>query len=168
MVDSLEPDWCQNLVEFFLVVVSNEPWHKDAFVIFPLDKCVSSLSVCSDWRNYHCSILVLKLCWSSYWNGSTFDGKVINSFWVLDCESNVSHTITMLDQMTVHFIVGILLIDWTKNEDWPFGILDDMAGNCSFSSFKSFVGQILKTESACVEWCSLLCVSYPKSDMVWG
>lgn len=166
MVNSLEPDWCQNFIEFFLMVMSNKPWHKDTFVIFSLNKSMSSLSICSDWGNYHSSIFVLKLCWGLDWNSSALNGKVINSFWVLDCKSYVSHTVTMLDQMSVHFIVWILLVDWTKNENWSFSVLDDMTGNSSLSSFESFVGQILKTESAGVEWCSLFCVSHPKGDMV--
>ena len=46
-------------------------------------------------------------------------------------------------------------------------VSNDMTGNISLTSLKSFVGIVLETKSACVEWSSLLGISNPKSNMVY-
>lgn len=146
--------------------MSYKTWHKQAFIIFTFYKGMSSLAICMNWWNYDNSVFILQLSWSKNWFGSTFNSKVVNCFWVLNCESNVSNTITMFNKMMIYLLVRILLINRAENKNWSLCIFDNMTGDSSFSSFKAFIGKIFKTKSTCIKWSCLFSITYPKSDMI--
>jgi len=146
--------------------MSNKTWHKQAFIVFTFDKSMSSLAICMNGWNYDNSVFILQLCWGKNWFSSTFNSKVINCLWVLYCESNVSNTITMFNKMMIYLLVRILLINRAKNKNRTLCVFDNMTGDSSFPSFKTFIGKIFKTKSACIKWSSLFSITYPKGDMI--
>lgn len=68
--------------------------------------------------------------------------------------------------MSVHILVGVLLIHRAEDKDGSFSVFDYMTGNPSFSGFESLVGKVVKTESTGVERGSLFSVTDPKGDVV--
>ena len=73
----------------------------------------------------------------------------------------------MINKMFVHLFATVFVVDWAENKGGSFMISDNVTGDFSFSCFKSFVGQVLETESGCVVSSSLLGIADPEGDMSW-
>lgn len=127
---------------------------------------MGSLAVSSDWWNDDWTVFVFQFSRGKDRYSAIFHSKVVNSFGVFNRKSNVPNTISMLNKMSVHIFVGVLLINRAEDKDWAFSILNNMTGNTSFTSFKSFVGKIVKTKSTGVERGGLFGVTNPECDVI--
>ena len=113
-----------------------------------------------------CSVLILEFGGAHNWDGSSFNSEVIDRSRIFNSEGDISDTVTMFDEMMIHFFIGVLMIDWAEYEDGSICVFDCMIGDSSLSSFETFIGKIVKSKSTGVEWCSLFGVTHPESYMI--
>lgn len=104
-----------------------------SFVILSFYKCVSCISISKNgWENdWAVSIFMLGGRWDRYC--SSFDGSFIDGFAVLNLNGNISDSISMIDEMLIHCLAGIFVVDRLKDEYCAFLVSDNVAGHSSFS-----------------------------------
>lgn len=143
-----------------------ETRNKQTLVVFTFNKCMSCITIGSYSGDDDCTVLILEFSGTWNWDSSSFDSEIIDCSWVLNSECDISDTVTMLNQMMIHFLIGVLLIHWAEYKDSSICVLDCMIGDSSLSSFESLIGEIVESKSTSVEWCSLFGVTDPECDMI--
>lgn len=118
-------------------------------------------------RTNYITIGVLNLEWSMYWCCTIFNWVLINGSCIIDRESYISHSISMLNNVLIHCLTRVLVVNWTKNKDSPFMILDSMMSNFSLTCFKTFICEVFETKSWCIERCCLLSITDPEGNVIY-
>jgi hypothetical protein len=72
----------------------------------------------------------------------------------------------MLDEMLVHLLAGISVVDGAEYESGSSIIPNDMAGDGSITCFQSLIGEVIKPKSGGVVRGSLLGISDPIGDVI--
>jgi hypothetical protein len=139
---------------------------KEPLVVLSFDKRVSRVAISLYWWQNNGSMFVFKFDWGIDRDCSTFDCSFVNCPAVLNGKGNIFGSITMFGQMITHFFRGVLIINWTEYENSPLVVSQDVWGNRSFSSFKTFVSEILEAKSTGVKRSSLLSIANPKRNVV--
>ena len=139
--------------------------HKDAIVVDHLNECMSCISIgLNCWRD-NWSIFIWNLTWRTNWSSSICNGMFIDCSTVLNDETNISDSISMVDKMLIHLFWRVFVVDRRKDKGSSFMISYNMANNLPFSGLQSLKGKILKAKSGSIVSCCLFGVSDPKGDM---
>lgn len=92
---------------------------------------------------------------------------IVDSLTVLDVKADVFDTVTVCDQMRVHLLATVLVVDRRKDEGGSLVVSNHMTNNFPLSGFKSPVSKVLEAESGCVVRSGLLGISDPKCNMAY-
>lgn len=111
VVYTLEADGWEEGVEFLGYVVWGVAGEEGAGVVFALDKRMCCLAISAYSRQHNCSILILQHSGRHNRHSATLNSKLINSLRVLNRKRNIPNPITMLNQMMIHLLIRILLIN---------------------------------------------------------
>lgn len=71
----------------------------------------------------------------------------------------------MLDQMFVHVLVAVLVVDRAESEGSTFLVPHNVSSDLPLPCLETFVGQVLKTESGGIVSSSLFRVPDPKGKV---
>ena len=125
------------------------------------------ISVSFNSRQNNRPVLIRVFLRSTDSNSTVTQSIFVNSLDILNFKGNILNSISMINQMFIHYLTRVFVVNRAKDKNSPFVIFNSMMSHSSFSSFKTLVGIILKSKSTCVVSRSLLGIPNPESQMVY-
>jgi hypothetical protein len=146
--------------------VSLKSWQKDTFVAIALNKGMNGISVSFYCGEDYRSIFIREFFGWVNRGSSIGNSMLVDSLCILNLESYIFDSISMLLQMFIKLLRAVGSIDRTENKD-GVDVFNDVVGNGSLSCFQSLVGIVLEAELGGIIGSSLLSVANPEGYMVY-
>jgi hypothetical protein len=122
-------------IQDFMEVMSLVSWQEGPVVVVALHKSVNGVTVSPDTGDNDASIFVGKSLGGANTCGTLGDGLVVDTCSVVDSESNILDTVSMLVVVSGEF--GVVRVQRRSEREHDLVVLDNMSAKLSFASLKS-------------------------------
>jgi len=79
---------------------------EESFIVISLNECMSGITISSDSGHDNETIIILKFSWLHYTCRTSADGFFVNTSGIIDSESNIFNSVTMVSEVGIEFFVS--------------------------------------------------------------